>query len=76
VAMTANFLEVHWNPGLKNLKGPKIYFFMLGVLSLQGLFIMKLTIMGLKIKFFIARILLLKGSFSQGFNVVDVVSLQ
>jgi hypothetical protein len=53
-----------------NLKGPKILFFLAGVLFQRGLFVMKLTTEGLRIKFFIAGISLLKGSLCRGFNVL------
>jgi hypothetical protein len=49
---------VHQNLGLK---GPKIVFFIIGVLLLQDVFILKLTTKGLRIKFFIARIMLFRG---------------
>jgi hypothetical protein len=57
------------NFGIKNLKGPKIMFFIAGVLLLHGLFTIKLTTEGLKINFFIAEILLLKGPSYRGFSV-------
>jgi hypothetical protein len=48
--------------GLTNLKGPKILFFIAGILLLMGLFTIELITEGLEIKFFIAGSLLLKGS--------------
>jgi hypothetical protein len=51
-------LVVQRNLCLTNLKGPKILFFIAGVLLLQGYLTIKITTEGLKIKFFIAGILL------------------
>jgi predicted membrane protein len=53
------------------MKGPKILFFIAGVLLLLGLFTMKLTTEGLESKFLIAGILLLKGSLYRGFTVLE-----
>jgi hypothetical protein len=52
--LDARDMTAHTNP-----KGPKILFFISGVLILLGLFIMKLTKAGLRIKFFIAESLFL-----------------
>jgi hypothetical protein len=66
--------NIQRNLGITNLKGPKMLFFIAGVLLLQGLFTMKLTTEGLRIKFFIAGILLLKGSLYRGFSVNENIS--
>jgi hypothetical protein len=47
---------IQGNLGLTNLKGPRIVFFIAGVLLLEGLFTINLTTEGLEIKFFIAGI--------------------
>jgi hypothetical protein len=54
--------ELQGNLSITNLKGPKILFFIAGILLLLRLFTIELTTEGLEIKFFIAGILLLKGS--------------
>jgi hypothetical protein len=50
------------NLGSTNRKGPKILFFIAGILLLVGLFTIELTTKGLEFKFFKAGILSLKGS--------------
>jgi hypothetical protein len=51
-------LNIQGNLSITNLKGPKILFFMAGILLLLGLFTIELTTEGLEIKFFIAGIFL------------------
>jgi hypothetical protein len=69
------FVQIQRNLGLTNLNGPKILFFLSGVLLLQGLFTIKLTTDGLIIHFFIAGILLFKGSLNRGFSVICFIEI-
>jgi hypothetical protein len=65
----SSFKMIQENLDFTNLKGPKILFFVAGVLLLLGLFTIRLTTEGLEINFFIAGILLWNGPLYQGFSV-------
>jgi hypothetical protein len=67
--------HIEGNLGLTNLKGPKILFFIAGVLLLVGFFIINLTTEGLEIMFFITGILLLRGSLYQGSSVLFICNI-